>query len=88
MNTKKHNQIKVIFINRRQLLSILSGTTRITNIPDYTKIIDMREDMFVGGFKILIEHPSFSEIPEGLEPPMFDAICETNNKSNRKFHFD
>ena len=71
------------------MMEILCGKTAIKNIPEFTKIIDMHYiRSFAFGFQILIEHPSFPEVPEGIEPPMFYADCEIKNNSSRKLYFD
>jgi len=89
MNTKQSNRIKILFINYRQMMEILVGRTRIINIPDFTKIIDIREqDIFSKGIHVLIEHPSFPEIPEGLQPPPFYEEVEVGRKTNRKLYFE
>lgn len=90
MNNKERNRIKVMFINKRELLNILTGKGYINNIPDYTKIIDMREEHTIRrGFILILEHPSFPEVDEGMNPEMFYASIENHEKSkNRKLYFD
>lgn len=90
MNAVESNRVKTLFLSKRQLMEILSGKGFISNIPDYTKIIDMREENLVRrGFLLLLEHPSFPETSEGFVSELFNAEIEYYEKSkNRKLHFD
>ena len=91
MNKKESNRYKIMFINHRQMMKLITGECVIKNIPEFTKIIDFRENwMNKRGFEILIEHPSFPEVPEGVMiPEIYDLIIEETGKRNgRKLYFD
>lgn len=90
MSTHTSNRVKTLFLNKMQLMDMLSGKCFISNIPDYTKIIDMREEnMIRRGFLLLLEHPSFPDVSECVVPEVFKAEVEYYEKSkNRKLYFD
>jgi hypothetical protein len=65
------------------------GEIRITGIPEYTRLCETRPCFMTRGWEMLIEHPSFPEVPDGVMCDRENITFEEVNGSNRrKLFFD
>jgi len=82
-------RFKVMTISNENMLKLMTGEIRIKNIPEYTKLREAFPRDFSRCWGIVIEHPSFPEVPLGMECESFVLeIEETGKRNGRKLYFD
>jgi len=70
------DRIKMLFISYINIMEILCGKLKITNIPDNTTLLLCNYNYRRQGFEIIIENPSFPLKPIGQEADMIIAEFE------------
>ena len=56
------DRYKCMFITHSYMMRILCGECKITNIPEWTRLVEVQHDFVRRGFICLIEHPSFPKV--------------------------
>ncbi len=67
----KNRKCKVLVVDERNMIDVLTGKMEITNIPEGSEIKHVNYSMVMCGFEILIENESFEDVKLGQ---MFDQI--------------
>ena len=84
------DRYKGLFISYGHMLRLICGEFKVINIPEWTRLVEVREDFMRRGFMCIIEHSSFPKVKAGQEPECFCAeFTETKISSgDRKLTFD
>lgn len=83
------NRYKALFISNKEMFRLITGEIKITNIPEYTKLCEVQPCYMKRGWEIIIEHPSFDIVPDGLICQSMNAEFEETNKTiRRKLYFE
>lgn len=77
------NRIKTLLLNEENLIRLLTGRARITNLPDDARITLVRDGgPFVGGMRLFVESATFEPVPAAVEPPCFLGMVESKPPSD------
>jgi hypothetical protein len=84
------DRYKVLFISYGQMLRLICGEVKITNIPEWSRLCECQTDFMRRGFVCIIEHPSFPKVKVGEAPDCFIAEFKELIKTSgdRKLTFD
>lgn len=85
------DRFKCMMISYNTMIKIMTGEVKVTNIPDWTRLVSCEHNFMRRCFICLIEHPSFDKVPPGQEPEFFCANlkeCKLNPNEPRKLTFD
>ena len=91
MNRKPtSDRYKGLFISYNFMMRMICGEAIITNIPDWTRLVECHHDFMRRGFVCIIEHPSFPKVEEGKEPEFLCAEFKVINppSGTRKLTFE
>lgn len=85
------DRYKAMIISYNDMIKLMCGEIKITNIPDWTRMVSVDHDFRRRGWIILIEHPSFPKVDPASMPDDFIAEFESTNfnpNEPRKLTFD
>jgi len=72
----KESRREILYIPQDAFLDLITGKTRITNIPQGTRIHRADYDEKIGAFSIILEHEFFDAVPLGFQSQWFDPEVE------------
>lgn len=67
---------QILLIGEGQLLALITGAQRMTNVPEGALCIGAAYDFARRGFVIAVQHESFKPVPLGCEAPLMLAEFE------------
>jgi hypothetical protein len=71
---KRHRRIPVAVPALLGLMRHGSGHSVVDGIPDQTVFVEWRTDPIGDKVWLIVEHPSFDEVPDDAEPPIMDIV--------------
>jgi hypothetical protein len=87
-NEPTSNRYKVMFINNKTMLMLITGECIIKNIPENTKLCEAQWDFLRRGWNIIIENPSFPEVDPAIIADFYELeIEQTGKRLGRRLYF-
>lgn len=66
---------------QQELIPMLRGELETTNLPEGTRIVGVQYELIRQGFMVLIEHPTFDDVPPAVECPAFPLQLRTRRRT-------
>ncbi len=70
------SRLVILIISPIDVSQVLSGTMRIINLPLNARLMRASAPYEINGWALTFRHDSFDPVPEGLNIPHLQAICE------------